>query len=101
MVSAITFGSCSPASAKSAESCRPASPLAALRAQQLDDGGGEGWVGAVDGVQSPVGVDDNDPSTGSGDADELGHGLVRGREVLEDALAQRAVAGRVVERRGW
>jgi hypothetical protein len=62
-----------------------------------DDLGGEPGVGAVDGVQAPVGVDHHDPAAGSGDAHELGDGGARCVQVLEDALAHRAVEAGVVE----
>jgi hypothetical protein len=69
IVSTITFGSRSPASAKSAGSCRRERPLAALRAQQ--SAMATVRIGSAPRMAcSPVGVDDNDPSTGSDDADD-------------------------------
>ena len=93
IVSARTVGSGSPTSARSASG----ESVGGAASPGGGDRCGEGRLGAVNRLQPPVGVDDDDPAAWSGDADELGHGGVGLGEVLEDAFPQRGVVAGVVE----
>ena len=65
----------------------------------MQDGDGEVWVGAVDGVHAPVGVDDDDPSCWLGEARELTHGGFGYGEMLQDAFAVGVVDAAVIASR--